>query len=94
MHFSNELCLTWCIDQCHLIEIDSAFIFASALSSIPKTMVLDHVLSLHIIKMVSFFFGNAGCVSLVDAGSDVIPDVSWFKLLACITGGNGGGVKC
>ena len=57
-------------------------------------MVLDHVLSLHIIKMVSFFFGNAGCVSLVDAGSDVIPDVSWFKLLACITGGNGGGVKC
>ena len=56
-------------------------------------MVLDHVLSLHIIKMVSFFFGNAGCVSLVDAGSDVIPDVSWFKLLACITGGNGGGVK-
>ena len=57
-------------------------------------MVLDHVLSLHIIKMVSFFFGNAGCVSLVDAGSDVMPDVSWFKLLACITGGSGGGVKC
>ena len=54
----------------------------------PKTMASDNVLSLHIIEMVPFSFGNANCIWMVDPVSDVMPDVSWFKWLACVSGGS------